>query len=142
DARLPGQQVRFLDVLHGLVRGMSYLPPGATMTLRADLGPGALAGVNIQSQAAFAVSVTGEPTATPTHLRVRYDGQRFSAALSAVPPGPVVIEVENVGATRGSLLLINWPPEILALAVKPALDFDPYMSGGMLLARQTFRRLF
>jgi class 3 adenylate cyclase len=26
--------------------------------------------------------------------------------------------------------------------VKKALDFDPYMSGGMLLARQTFRRLF
>jgi class 3 adenylate cyclase len=73
---------------------------------------------------------------------VRYDGQRFSSSLSTVPPGRVVIEVENVGATRGSLLLINWPPEILALPVKPALDFDPYMSGGMLLARQTFRRLF
>jgi class 3 adenylate cyclase len=52
------------------------------------------------------------------------------------------VEVENVGATRGSLLLINWPPDILALTVKPALDFDPYMSGAMLLARQTFRRLF
>jgi class 3 adenylate cyclase len=40
------------------------------------------------------------------------------------------------------LLLINWPPEILAQTIKPALDFDPYISGGMLLARQTFRRLF
>jgi class 3 adenylate cyclase len=49
--------------------------------------------------------------------------------------------VENCGAVRGSLLLINWPPEVLAQTVKPALDFDPYMSG-MLLARQTFRRLF
>jgi class 3 adenylate cyclase len=142
DARMPGQQVKCLDVLHGLVRGLSYLPSLATTTLRADLGPGALAGVNIQTQAAFAVPVAGELTATPTHLRVRYDGQRFSVAPSAVPPGPVVVEVENVGATRGSLLLINWPPDILALTVKPALDFDPYMSGGMLLARQTFRRLF
>jgi class 3 adenylate cyclase len=142
EARMPGQSVKFLDVLHGLVRGLSYLPSGTTTTLRAELGSGALAGVNIQSQAAFAVPVTGEPTATPTHLRVRYDGQRFAAALSAVPPGPVVVEVENVGATRGSLLLINWPPEVLALPVKPPLDFDPYMSGGMLLARQTFRRLF
>jgi class 3 adenylate cyclase len=50
--------------------------------------------------------------------------------------------VENSSATRGSLLLINWPTEILAQTVKPALDFDPYLSGGMLLARQTFRRLF
>ena len=45
--------------------------------------------------------------------------------LPVVPPGPVVIEVENTGAVRGSLLLINWPPEIVAQAVKPALEFDP-----------------
>lgn len=48
----------------------------------------------------------------------------------------------NSGVTRGSLLLINWPPEVLAQSTKPPLDFEPYMSGGMLLARQTFRRLF
>ena len=142
DGRLPGQQVRFLDFLHGLVRGLAFLPPGATTTLRSDLGPGALSGVNVQTQAAFAVPILGEPATAPTHLRVRYDGQRFSPSLSAVPPGPIVIEVENSGATRGSLLLINWPPEVLAQTLKPALDFDPYMSGGMLLARQTFRRLF
>lgn len=62
--------------------------------------------------------------------------------LAAVPPGPVIIEAENRGAVRGSLLLINWPPEVLAQTIKPPLEFDPYMSGGMLLARQTFRRLF
>jgi class 3 adenylate cyclase len=53
-----------------------------------------------------------------------------------------VIEVESTAPSRGSLLLINWPPEIVALKTKPALDFDPYVSGGALLARQTFRRLF
>src|SRR5436190_11302884 len=142
DGRLPGQQVRFLDILRGLVRGLAFLPPGSTTTLRAELGPGALSGVNVQTQAAFMVPVAGEPTATPSHLRIRYDGQRFSPSLSALPPGPAIIEVENSGTARGSLLLINWPPEIVALTVKPALDFDPYMSGGMLLARQTFRRLF
>jgi hypothetical protein len=142
DGRLPGQQVRFLDVLRGFVRGLAFLPPGSTTTLRADLGSGALSGVNVQTQAAFMVPVAGEPTTTPSRLRVRYDGQRFSPSLSILPPGPVIIEVENSGTARGSLLLINWPPEIVALPVKPALDFEPYMSGGMLLARQTFRRLF
>jgi class 3 adenylate cyclase len=142
DGRLPGQQVRFLDFLQGLVRGLAFLPPGATTTLRADLGRGALSGVNVQTQAAFAVPILGEPAAAPTHLLVRYDGQRFSPSLSAAPPGPIVIDVENSGTARGSLLLINWPPEVLAQTVKPALDFEPYMSGGMLLARQTFRRLF
>jgi class 3 adenylate cyclase len=142
DARIPGQQVRFLDILRGLVRGLAFLPPGSTTTLQAELGPGALSGVNVQTQAAFMVPVVGEPTTTPTFLRIGYDGQRFSASLSAVPPGPVVIEVENSGAARGSLLLINWPPEIVAQTIKPPLDFEPYMSGGMLLAKQTFRRLF
>ncbi|MFS8113697.1 DUF5939 domain-containing protein [Rhizobium jaguaris] len=142
DARIPGQQVRFLDVLQGLVRGLAFLPPGSITNLRAELSPGALAGVNVQTQAGFALPVAGEPVTVPTHLRIRYDGQRFSASLPAVPSGPIIIDVHNSGAVRGSLLLINWPPEILAQTTKPALDFDPYMSGGMLLARQTFRRLF
>jgi len=142
DGRLPGQPVRFLDVLRGLVRGLTYLPPGVTTVLRTEAGPGALSGVNVQTQAAFVVPVAGEPATEPVLLRVAYDGQRFVPALSVVPPGPVVIEVENTGTVRGSLLLINWPPEIVAQTVKPALDFDPYVSGGMLLARQTFRHLF
>lgn len=142
DARMPGQQVRFLDFLHGLVRGLAFLPPGSTTTLGADLDPGALAGVNIQTQAAFVVPVAGEPATAPTVLRVGYDGRRFSPSLSAVPPGPIVVDAENSGTARGSLLLINWPPEVLAQTTKPALEFEPYMSGGMLLARHTFRRLF
>jgi class 3 adenylate cyclase len=141
-ARLPGQQTRFVDVLRNFVRGMAFLPPGATTTLPADLGPGALSGVNVQTQAGFKLPIAGEPAATPARVRIRYDGQRFSPASSAVPPGPAIIEVENTGSQRGSLLLLNWPPEIVAMTVKPALEFDPYLSGGMLLARQTFRRLF
>src|SRR5260221_1007443 len=50
DARLSGQPVRYLDFLRGLVRGMTYLPPGSTTRLRAEIGPGALSGVNIQTQ--------------------------------------------------------------------------------------------
>lgn len=142
DARIPGQEFRFLDHLHAFVRGLSFLPPGSTTTIRCELGPGALAGVNIQTQAAFVVGVAGEPTTAPTILRIGYDGQRSSSSLAAVPPGPVIVETENSGAMRGSLLLINWPPEVLAQATKLPLDFEPYMSGGMLLARQTFRRLF
>jgi class 3 adenylate cyclase len=142
DGRIPGQQVRFLDYLHGLVRGLAFLPPESITTLRADLGPGALSGVNVQTQAALMVPVAGKPTTMPTLLRIRYDGQRFSPSLPAVPPGPIVIEVENSGTVRGSLLLINWPPEIVAQTIKPTLDFEPYMSGGTLLARQSFRRLF
>jgi class 3 adenylate cyclase len=98
--------------------------------------------VNIQTQAAFMLPVAGEPVSTPTIVRIGYDGQRFSPSLSLVPPGPAVIEVENSGPSRGSLLLLNWPPEIVAIKTKPALEFEPYISGGALLARQTFRRLF
>jgi len=107
DGRLPGQQVRFLDYLQGLVRGLTFLVPGSTTTLRADLGLGALSGVNVQTQAGLMVPIIGELAMTPTLLRIKYDGQRFSPALSAVPSGPVIIEVENTATVRGSLLLIN-----------------------------------
>jgi hypothetical protein len=144
---LPGGQARFVDVLRNLVCGMSYLPAGTTTTLRADIGPGALSGVNVQTQTGFILPVVNPPAFlavpnTPTIIRITYDGQRFTPAVSAVPSGTAVFEISNVGPKRGSLLLINWPPEIVALAEKPTLEFDPYVSGGMLLTRQTFRKLF
>jgi class 3 adenylate cyclase len=144
--RLPGGQTRFVDVLRGLVRGMTYLPPGVATMLQAEIGPGALSGVNVQTQAGFILPVVDSPAVlrpnTPTIVRITYDGQRFTPAVSAVPPGPAVFEISNTGPKRGSLLLTNWPPEIVALPEKPTLEFDPYVSGGMLLTWQTFRKLF
>lgn len=146
--RLPGGQTRFVDVLRTLVRGMAYLPAGVTTTLQAEIGPGALSGVNVQTQAGFMLPVVDSSAAapalsmTPAVIRINYDGQRFTSAVSAVPSGRAVFEVSNMGAKRGSLLLINWPPEIVAMPEKPTLQFDPYLSGGMLLTRQTFRKLF
>jgi class 3 adenylate cyclase len=149
--RLPGGQTRFVDVLRGFVRGMAYLPPGVTTRLQAEIGPGALSGVNVQTQAGFMLPVMSTPAAAPpdgptpdrpTIVHVLYDGQRFTPAVSAVPPGPAIFEVGNSGPKRGALLLTNWPPEIVAMPEKPALEFDPYVSGGMLLTRQTFRKLF
>jgi len=145
--RLPGGQTRFVDVLRDLVRAMTYLPPGVTTALQADIGAGALSGVNVQTQAGFVLPVVDSigaapTTSSPTIVRVAYDGQRFTPALSALPPGPAVFEITNTGPKRGSLLLINWPPEIVAMPEKPVLQFDPYVSGGMLLTRQTFRKLF
>ena len=145
--RLPGGQTRFVDVLRGLVRGMTYLPAGVTTRLQVDIGRGALSGVNVQTQAGFMLPVVDSPDAAPASqspaiLRIAYDGQRFASAVSVVPPGPAVLEISNTGPKRGSLLLINWPPEIVAMPEKPTLEFDPYLSGGMLLTRQTFRMLF
>jgi len=144
--RLPGGQLRFIDALRGFVRGMTYLPSGVTTTVQAEIGPGALSGVNVQTQAGFMLSVmesaAGAPPGGPTIVRIMYDGQRFMPTVSALPPGSAVFEITNTGPRRGSLLLINWPPEIVALPEKLTLEFDPYVSGGMLLARQTFRKLF
>jgi hypothetical protein len=145
--RLPGGQTRFVDVLRSLVRGMTYLAPGVTTMLQAEIRPGALSGVNVQTQAGFVLPVVDSPAAVPTPeppaiIRITYDGQRFTPAVSAVPSGPAIFEISNAGLKRGSLLLINWPPEIVAMPEKPTLEFDPYVSGGMLLTRQTFRKLF
>jgi hypothetical protein len=95
-----------------------------------------------QTQAGFMLPIAGEPAIGPTLLRVAYDGQRFQIGSAAVPPGPIVFEIENTGSRRASLLLINWPPAVVAQTVKSPLEFEPFLSGGMLLTRQTFRRLF
>jgi hypothetical protein len=42
DGRLPGQQLRFLDVLRSFVRGVTLLPSSSTTRLRVELSPGAL----------------------------------------------------------------------------------------------------
>lgn len=144
--RLPGGQTRFVDVLRGFVRGMTYLPAGTTTTLRAEVGPGALSGVNVQTQAGFMLPIAAPAAVstlgTPPIVRIVYDGQRFKPGVTALPSGPTVFEIVNTGPKRGSIILINWPPEIVAMPEKPTLEFDPYVSGGMLLTRQTFRRLF
>ncbi|WP_409192987.1 DUF5939 domain-containing protein [Bradyrhizobium sp. RDM4] len=64
--RLPGGHTRFVDVLRGFVRGMTYLPSGLRTTLQADIGPGAVSGVNVQTQAGFTLPVALAPTAVPT----------------------------------------------------------------------------
>src|SRR5689334_24568089 len=110
--RLPGGQTRFVDVLRGFVRGMTYLPPGTTTRLQAEIGPGGLSGVNVQTQAGFMLPVVDAPATapmpdTPTIVRIVYDGQRFMPAVSAVPSGPVVFEINNTGPKRGAVLLTN-----------------------------------
>ena len=140
--RLPGGETKFVDFLRGLVRELHSLPPGTTTTVQAELGPGAISGVNVQTQAGFMLPVQGSPVSTPAQIRIDYDGQRFTLAVATIAPGPVIFEITNTGPRRGSLLLTNWPPEIVAMPIKPALDFEPYLSGGMLLTRQTFRKLF
>jgi hypothetical protein len=59
NGRLPGQQVRFLDVLHGLVRGLSFLPPGSQRCRPSSVL--ARSPASTCRQASFAVHVVGEP---------------------------------------------------------------------------------
>lgn len=91
---------------------MTFLLPGTTTTLRADLDPGSLSGVNVQTQAAFAVPISGDPVLAPILLKINYDGKRFLPALPALPPGPAVIEVTNAGPGRGALLLSTGRPSL------------------------------
>lgn len=139
--RFPGGP-RFLEFLPGLVRGLSFLPPGHTTTIRvAPIGPGAITGVNVQSQAGFTLPVLGS-SATPTIVKVKFNGIRFDCQASSVPAGEVVLQIDNSGSMRASMMVINWTPEMVALEEKPVLDFGPLLTGGALLAKETFRRLY
>ncbi len=138
--RLPGGP-RFVDFLPGLVRALTFLPAGRTTTVRAAVGPGLLTGVNVQNQAGFTLPVVGV-SPTPTVVRVRFTAGRFDCSASSVPAGELVLELDNATDQRASMMVINWPPELVAQNVKPSLDFGPILTGGALLAKQTFRRLY
>jgi hypothetical protein len=88
--------------------------------------------------------VVGSSAAVPTPHSENHSHHlqwaAFHTRCSARPSGPAIFEISNIGLKRGSLLLINWPPEIAAMP--EPLEFDPYVSRGMLLTRQTFRKLF
>jgi class 3 adenylate cyclase len=140
--RLPGGGPRFLEFLQPLVRALTFLPSGSVTRVHAEVGSGAISGVNAQNQTGFTIPVSELATAMGPVVRLNYDDSGFKSEAAAAPPGMVEFEVANTANRRGSLLLINWPPEIIAMTEKPALEFEPYLSGGMLLTRQTFRRLF
>jgi hypothetical protein len=75
-----------------------------TTTLRAELEPGGLSGVNVQNQAGFLLPIAGTRSQQPTIVRVEYNGQRFIPALAAVPPGPAVFQIANTGAQRDAIM--------------------------------------
>lgn len=109
--RLPGGQLRFIDVLRPLVRG--YLPSGVTTTLQAEIGPGAFTGVNVETQAGFMLPVMDATAAGPmpdgpTVIPIMYDGQRFTPAVSVgdvdldLPPKlPLGADTEQVADEEG-----------------------------------------
>ena len=105
--RLPGEETKFVDFLRGLVRGTTYLPPGTTTTVQAELGPGAISGVNVQTQAGFMLPVQGSPASTPARVRINYDGQRFTPAIATITPGAGVgvraISVRGNAAYKANL---------------------------------------
>jgi len=69
---------------------MTYLRPGMTTTLQAEIGPGALSGVNVQTQAGFILPVVDSSAAvpitnTPMIIHITYNGQRFTPVIFSCP---------------------------------------------------------
>ncbi len=60
-------------------------------------------------------------------------------AISQLSPGSVTVSIHNAGASRASVMVIQYPalPDEVGL-----VEFEPVLSAKRLLSTQTFRRLF
>ena len=71
--------------------------------MQAELGPGAISGVNVQTQAGFMLPVEFSAS-TPARVRINDDGQRFTPAIATITPGAGVgvraISVRETPLTR------------------------------------------
>jgi class 3 adenylate cyclase len=139
EGRLPDGS-SFVDMLKNVAQLIAHLPPGETTRLELDARPGTLVGISHEGGLALLFAVEGAPAAMPQSLELVFGEQVQSWDSRSIAPGPLVLNIRNDRAQRGTLLLAALPA---GFTPEPhQLSFQPFLSGKRLLTSQTFRNLF
>ena len=128
----------FLDAIKTALRGVTYVEPGATVSLALTAETGTLIGNGIHAGGYFVLRVGGEASLEGQHLSLAYDGAAYVPREAELAPGPVVLEITNASPHRDVLSILHAP----AGYEHPPPRFDPYLTGKRLITSQTFRSLF
>ncbi|HEX6766647.1 MAG TPA: DUF5939 domain-containing protein, partial [Polyangiaceae bacterium] len=148
EARPSPDAPRFVELMPGIAKGLSYVEPRAVARFDVELEDGALAVYDAVSTHAFVVMV--EPTAeTRDAVRWRLTDGTADSPLLVVRPGKLAIELENDTDRRAAVILMPKPQAVLddmqrrAQSGEPyMMHFDKHLSGRRLLTSQTFRQVF
>ena len=137
---------------------LTYLAPGETLTSDLVITPGIFTGKDLGTSAGFTLFVGEEAEAERreivlehrdgryeavapplVQLRIEYGAAMFNFdRCTQMPGGPINLEVRNDMDQRNSLLVLQYPPDLVAVP----LAFHPALTGKNLLSNQTFRNLF
>jgi class 3 adenylate cyclase len=137
---LTPEGVPWTDVIKSSTRALQWLAPGETARLELDAVEGMLLGVDMESDANFAFTVTGEPAKEIQRVVIDFGADVCTPDAGAVRPGKVLFEVRNTTAGHRAVFAVLQVP-----AGGPplrTLQFKPFLSGKRLLMTQTFRDFF
>ena len=122
-----------------LVRVLTRIEPGSTLSLEVDAVEGALLGQDFESDAQFLFPVASGVDAALPHVSVTLDRGQCMAAPANIAPGKVVFDIHNAGKLPVIFGILQLP---VATFQRQKLRFGPSLSGKRLLTTQTFRDFF
>jgi class 3 adenylate cyclase len=137
EARLDGGG-RMRDLFAAALLACEFLEVNSVARFSLKLVPGVLSLADPFAHADCVLPVEGSECEAPQRVVVTLAGGRFVADAKTLRPGPLALEVHNHGDQRGTLLAGNIPDAYASSKV----TFDPFLTGGRVLASATFRRLF
>jgi len=136
---LTAEGMPWVEVIKSSLRGISRLAPGAAVETPIDAVDSILIGFDMMSDANFAFVVSGEPASALQKVYVTVSAGSCSPREGALAPGKTVFRVENHSDRAAVFGILEFPRD---LPVRGELRFAPFLSGGRLLATQTFRDFF
>ncbi len=136
---LTGDGVPWVEVIKSSLRGITRLAPGATAELPIDAVESLLIGFDMMSDANFAFDVSGERRPISQQVDVTISDGSCSPREGTLAPGPTIFRVENRSDRAALFGILEFPR---GLPPRSELRFAPFLSGGRLLATQTFRDFF
>lgn len=115
------------------------LKPGSVERLELDVCPPELHGNDGANDASLLITVSGQPAEAAQPVSIRYDGTAFEPSSVALRPGRAALTIEHTGSHATPMIVVQVPEGVYE---GPLVTFEPFVTGSMLLANQTFRRLF
>jgi class 3 adenylate cyclase len=137
---LTPEGVPWADVIKSSMKALQWLAPGETARLELDAAEGMLLGVDMESDAHFDFTVTGDPAKEIQRVLIDFGADICSPDAGTVKPGRTLFEVRNTTANHRAVFGVLQVP-----AGGPPLrmlQFKPFLSGKRLLMTQTFRDFF
>jgi class 3 adenylate cyclase len=137
EGRMPDGQP-FLEANLPALRGLAFLEPEGSARFAFEAAPGRIYAFSRDTATGFALEVRGAEVQAPQLLSLTHDEDGFRPETAVLAPGPVELEITNVGRGRPALALLQAPEDM----GDGLLSFDPYLTGKHLLTSQTFKSLF